>query len=312
MVKYERDAPDPYLESGADVLRNLVGARNQAELDRIEAALSSVRAAEIEAAPPAGRFDLEHLRSVHKHLFGDVYPWAGEIRTVIIDKGETRFAMPEHIESSAHSLFRKLDRENHLQGLDPNAFAQRAGHYLGEINALHPFREGNGRTQRAFIGQLAHAAGYHIALDRIDQHEMVAAYIRAMHQSSDHLAKLVRDHLSDRDQAAALALGRNQMQQQSPFVLAESGQSYEGRLLGATQHYVVQALPDNSLVLHRRARLSPSIGEADVAKLGQRAVEIRYPVGMTGLVREERSIPDRERERSISPKQRDRDGREKG
>lgn len=146
---------DPYVDPTTGIMRNSVGARTQPELDRIEAAFASVRAYELEKGPAIGRYDLDHLRSIHRSLFSDVYPWAGEIRSVVIEKGETRFAMPEHIEGAGAQLFRQLGREQNLRGLGADEFASRAGHYLGEINALHPFREGNGRAQRAFIGQLA-------------------------------------------------------------------------------------------------------------------------------------------------------------
>jgi cell filamentation protein len=92
-----------------------------------------------------------------------VYEWAGQLRTIDIAKGGNAFAHHGHIVTAARPLFAELGREKRLAGLPPPAFSLRAAHHLGEINALHPFREGNGRAQREFISHLAYANGYCIA-----------------------------------------------------------------------------------------------------------------------------------------------------
>jgi cell filamentation protein len=109
-------------------------------------------------SPVTPTYDLHHLREIHRRIFGDIYDWAGQIRTVAIAKGAT-FCLPQYIESSAAVIFDDLRDENYLRGLDRDAFTGRLAHYLGEVNALHPFREGNGRAQRAFFGQLTLDAG---------------------------------------------------------------------------------------------------------------------------------------------------------
>ncbi|KAG1247226.1 hypothetical protein G6F65_020279 [Rhizopus arrhizus] len=95
-------------------------------------------------------------------LNGDVYDWAEALRTVDISKGSTRFASHEQIASYAPQITRPLARDHRLQGLSPDSFRDRAGHYLGELNVLHPFREGSGCSIREFIGQLGREAGYGI------------------------------------------------------------------------------------------------------------------------------------------------------
>jgi fido (protein-threonine AMPylation protein) len=92
-----------------------------------------------------------------------VYAWAGQLRTIDISKGGNRFAHHGFIAGAAASIFAGLAVEKYLAGLAPDAFSDRAAHYLGELNALHPFREGNGRAQREFISHLAQANGYYIA-----------------------------------------------------------------------------------------------------------------------------------------------------
>jgi cell filamentation protein len=109
-------------------------------------------------SPVTPTYDLHHLREIHRRIFGDIYDWAGQIRTVAIAKGAT-FCLPQYIESSAAVIFDDLRDEDYLRDLDRDAFTGRLAHYLGEVNALHPFREGNGRAQRAFFGQLTLDAG---------------------------------------------------------------------------------------------------------------------------------------------------------
>ncbi len=88
------------------------------------------------------------------YLEQDVYEWAGELRDIDLSKGNSYFANHPHIASAAELIFQKLAKEGYLKGSDVTAFSERAAYYLGEINALHPFREGNGRAQREFIKSL--------------------------------------------------------------------------------------------------------------------------------------------------------------
>lgn len=121
------------------------------------------------------------MKALHRHLFGDVYAWAGELRTIDIAKGDSFFAHHVHIETAAKALFKKLARENYLAGLDAQRFSERAAYYLSEINALHPFREGNGRAQREFINQLAYRNSFLIEWGNISQEAMVCASIDSLH-----------------------------------------------------------------------------------------------------------------------------------
>lgn len=151
----------------------------------------------MEVNPVAGSFDFDHLRETHRRLFGDVYDWAGQLRQVDISKNDTRFANAGYLESAGKKLFQQLAKENQLHGLSPDELSQRLGEYLGEINVLHPFREGNGRTQREFIGQLARENGYRINWEGISQNDMVNASIEAYHGSSASLGQLIRTNLTD-------------------------------------------------------------------------------------------------------------------
>ena len=196
-MKYEEDRGDPYLDKETGILRNLLGISDQAELDKAESDLSFLRASELRERLVKGKFDLLHPQKIHKRLFGDVYDWAGKIRQSEMQKGNTLFARQMAIESAAKQLFGQLAKEQYLCGLDSDRFSQRAGHYLGEINVLHPFREGNGRTQREFIAQLAQATGHRIDWRGISQADMTRASIESYNGDSSRLANLIRGGMHD-------------------------------------------------------------------------------------------------------------------
>ena len=138
---------DPYLDPASGVLKNRFGITDQATLEATEASLVALRSYALAQQPLAGGFDLAHLQAIHRCLFGDVYEWAGQLRTIDIAKGGNAFAHHTYIAVAAAPIFAALAREKHLEGLAPPAFSARAAHYLGEVNALHPFREGNRRAK---------------------------------------------------------------------------------------------------------------------------------------------------------------------
>jgi fido (protein-threonine AMPylation protein) len=191
---------DPYVYPRTDVLRNRYGLRDPSELTLREAATAALRLAELVVRPVSGRYDLPHLQAIHRRLFGDIYEWAGELRTVALAKPGAMFALPEHIEAYLTGMFAELHREQQLRGLDRNQLPARLAHYLAEINAAHPFREGNGRAQRAFIGQLAAERGYRIAWDRLDPNRNLHASGASLAGNERPLRELIDDLLDDLDQ----------------------------------------------------------------------------------------------------------------
>jgi cell filamentation protein len=146
---------DPLCYPGTTVLINLLDIRDQAELDEVELALFLTRADE---PLPAGELDYRHYLSLHRHLFQDIYAWAGQARTIRIGKGGSWFCYPEHIAGEMARVFRELGDPDRLADLDSTGFAKHVAHIVAEINAVHPFREGNGRTQLTFLAMLAEHA----------------------------------------------------------------------------------------------------------------------------------------------------------
>jgi cell filamentation protein len=197
---------DPYLYPGSTILRNKLGILDADALARAEAAFVAVRQAGFDVHAVA--MSPEGLRAIHRELFQDVYQWAGEYRTVdltkVIDEArEVRFERAAFVGVGVRRFFGELDADDRLRGLDPAAFAYRAAVYHDDLNVLHPFREGNGRTGRVWLKALAHQAGHLLDLTRIDparwidaasenfgegvraEHRLMTAVIRAAIVGSD-------------------------------------------------------------------------------------------------------------------------------
>lgn len=170
---------DPYCYPGTTVLINLLGTTDPDLLRQFERASSADRLASLRRKPLAGGFDLAHLRLLHHALFEDVYPFAGQLRTVNISKGGSPFCSHPFLVQAGSTLLEGLRRERHLQGLAADQFVDRAAYYLGEINALHPFREGNGRTQREFLRTLGLQVGFELDWSRTDERLFLEGSIRS-------------------------------------------------------------------------------------------------------------------------------------
>lgn len=154
------------------VLRNRFGIREQSELDAAERLFVAQRWRE---PAPQGNFDLVHLRALHRHLFQDVFEWAGELRTVEISKGGSQFQFRRYIETGMADVHRRLVARKFLSNVDAKTFAREAGEILGDVNYVHPFREGNGRAQLLYLKQLADRAGHQLDLTLIDRDAWMAA-----------------------------------------------------------------------------------------------------------------------------------------
>jgi cell filamentation protein len=171
---------DPYVYRGTSVLRNLRNIRDAGILNEFEPEATALRLLQFEQKPLSGGFDSRHVQAIHRHIFQDVYEWAGEFRTVNISKSGDTFAFCEHIASSLARALAGLQGESNFRGADVELFARRGAYYLGEINAIHPFREGNGRAQREFIRQLGVRNGLMLDWKRISREQMIEASRRSL------------------------------------------------------------------------------------------------------------------------------------
>lgn len=172
---------DPYVNV-AGVLVNRLGITSATALSQAEADLSLAAMLRLSVHPLPGPYDLDHLQRFHQRIFGAVYDWAGRLRTVDMARTpQDLFCRWRFIQAHSAGVFGELTAEHLLVGLARNAFVIRVAHYYGEINAIHPFREGNGRTQRAFLGQLARDAGWRIAWSELDAAQNDTASAAALH-----------------------------------------------------------------------------------------------------------------------------------
>lgn len=185
---------DPYLDPVSGVLRNRLGIGDAAELAEVEAALSASRLVDLERRRLPGSYDLDHLRAFHRYILGDVYDWAGELRTVSIAKGSV-FCLPQHLVSYAGDVFGGLAAAGWLRGLNREQFIGKAAEFLADVNAMHPFREGNGRTQRAFFSQLGHDAGHHIDWVRMNPDRNSAASAAAHRGDLGPMTAMLSDRI---------------------------------------------------------------------------------------------------------------------
>jgi len=164
------DFVDPYFDEAIGDLRNLLGAKAAQELNELEAQIVFANEIELESVIVARTNDLAEVLALHKHLFGNVYDWAGKVRTVDIKKnadGAEYFLIVSKITNAANYVFEELAKENFLRDLPIDVFIVRLSYFYDQLNYIHPFREGNGRTQRIFWMRVAHDAGYAINWDKV-------------------------------------------------------------------------------------------------------------------------------------------------
>ena len=169
-----------YCYKNSDVLINKLDIKDNKKLEEFERKIVLAKLYELRQNNQIGNFDIEHFVGIHKFLFEDIYPFAGLFRTENIAKGNFSFAEWEYIEDELKKLLNLLKEENYLQNLDRNTFIKRLSYYMAELNVLHPFREGNGRTIREFIRQLAYKNGYVLNLKNINPKDMLHACIRSV------------------------------------------------------------------------------------------------------------------------------------
>jgi len=170
--EYERDSY--YCYPNCFTLKNKLNIKDEDLLEEAERQITAVKILDIKMHPVKGDLNFAHLVNIHKYIFEDIYKWAGEIRSVNISKG-SQFCNYLFINNMAEEIFLKLKKENYLIGMPKEEVILRLSYYLGELNAMHPFREGNGRAQRVFIEYLAQIAGYYVDFSKVSSKEMIEA-----------------------------------------------------------------------------------------------------------------------------------------
>lgn len=196
---YSYEGNELYCYRGTDTLINKLDIRDEKELFEVERELVSLRTLELELNPVRGNLDFEHLKKIHEYLFQDLYEWAGEIRTVNIAKNNL-FCLTQYIDSYANDIFSRIQRNNYLADLNTSQKLSELIEIFGDINALHCFREGNGRSQREFIESLAKVNGIDLNLSLVEKNEMIIASYESMNGNNDKLEHIFNESYSILDE----------------------------------------------------------------------------------------------------------------
>lgn len=186
---------------GSMVLINKFNIRDETKLNEIEAVLSSARYTSWETNPIENSFSFEHYKAIHRFLFSDLYEWAGKIRTVDISKKGFSFCPADDIDKHSARIFSRLAANNYFSELTHDDFVREIVDFYCTTNYLHPFREGNGRTQRLFLTQLIRNAGFDIRFSEIDTELLMIGTIKAAQGVVDLLFSIFSEAITKQPQS---------------------------------------------------------------------------------------------------------------
>jgi cell filamentation protein len=195
---------DPYLWSDTGLLKNLIGIKDAVQLEAAEADITAIKLLTVDGAVVALPFDFSRLLAIHRHVFGDLFDWAGSVRTISIVKGErilggdtVRYSQPGSIQCDAEKVLAEINSA-HWYAFDIHETAARFAKLIAALWQVHPFREGNTRTTITFATQFAEAHGFRMDKSLLKDS---AAYVRdALVKASDgqyseyeYLARIFED-----------------------------------------------------------------------------------------------------------------------
>lgn len=187
---------DPFCYDDTDVLKNRYDIREKDKLEWAEQRSSYARSIE----PVSLTLSPGGISHIHHHLFKDIYPWAGQIRLVDLTKGSSLFCRPHLIESNLAELTTKMKADDRLKSPDPKTFAASAAEHINKLNAIHPFREGNGRTNRLILELLGDNAGHRLYIQNASRNLWMSASIIGFEDLNDKpMADLIYDKIQNKE-----------------------------------------------------------------------------------------------------------------
>jgi cell filamentation protein len=194
---YTYNGSEDYCYPGTTVLKNKLGLKDDGLLLKAEREITSIKLLMLYNTPADGLFNLDHLCNIHRIIFEDIYEWAGRIRKgEFLTKGNSIFCRGQYLIENSEKTFTQLKSEKLLQNLPKEIFIERLAYYMGEVNALHPFREGNGRTSREYFRQLSLNANYILDFSKINRDELLTADIETFNGSYENLIKILDKAIS--------------------------------------------------------------------------------------------------------------------
>lgn len=249
---------DPYLQPNG-TLKNNLGVTDPQVLSQLEADFTDYRLATVEEDGPQGPFTYARFKATHHYLFQDIYSWAGEPRITELYKAAQiggplhQFTPVAELEDEAERIFTSLSEVDEYRGLDRPTFSVRAANLLSDINQLHPFREGNGRTQRVFVEALAKAEGHTLTFDVVSRERMILASIEASQGQRDMMRRLVNE-ISDPERVAPMREAISFLESESfnwnerYLATTEPGRLYEGTFVGQGGEHFMMHVGEKLLV----------------------------------------------------------------
>ena len=166
-----------YCYPDSNVLKNKLNIRDNKLLKTAEEEITLIKQMELLKKPIKGNFSKAHLMNIHKFIFEDMYSFAGKIRREQISKADTMFYPPNLIDRELDKVFAKIKEKNMLRETDEEKVFDNLAYVMAELNVIHPFREGNGRTIREFIRLMAKRMGYDLNWGNVDKEELLEASI---------------------------------------------------------------------------------------------------------------------------------------
>ncbi len=211
---------DKYVYPGTHVLINKFGCRDAKQLQELEARSTMGNLVYLQLHPVSGVFDFKHLKDIHYFIFQDVFDWAGQIRTVDIGKNNL-FCRAVFINDYAKEVFDDFYTSCQEASGDKDAFVEQVVSHYADMNALHPFREGNGRSQREFTRELCLKCGYVFDLTSTTYKEMVQASVISFDKGDNSKLRAIFDkcivpkteyrHLQERLGSVTMIFSRDDM-----------------------------------------------------------------------------------------------------
>ena len=287
----ERSIHAKLVYPGTDVWINKKGITDPKALSVAEAELC---VAQDRTRPILNNFTLPELCSIHKHLFGRLYDWAGETRSFTTSRRGDLFCRPDFIKSYFESdITRKLKRENFLVGTTREDFSKRAAHFVSEVNAVHPFNDGNGRLTRIFLNDLAQKAGHELDIQRIasrkdvwydamknafngDMRALENEILAAMPEKAIEVNQTPEESLKKAKEAAYEQAEKIRGKGIVKIADPETAKPQHGKITSIEQHHVVMQTGANVLTIHAR----PPGQDVQVGK----SIKIAYTNGKAQVV----------------------------
>lgn len=193
MTAYSMEHTQDNCYPNTTVLVNKLGITEQSKLSFAEQRIVTGMYTQAETTVKFENVDFEFYKLLHKHLFEDIYEWAGTVRNINISKKGTVFCNASEIERVGKLKFQRLKELNFLKDLKRDLFLEELTELYNDLNFLHPFREGNGRTLRLFITLLVRNAGFDISFAKCDRDLLMIATIKAIQGDKTLLREVVEE-----------------------------------------------------------------------------------------------------------------------